>query len=78
MSVTLVPAAPARLAVLRRPVSAPAAGLLLRAGTLYRLDSATGPLVRLLDVSACGQFARVENRRFRFRHETRAGRLVVA
>ena len=66
-----------RFAVLRRPVPAPSV-LLLRAGTLYRLDAATGPLVRLLDVSACGQFARVENRRFRFRHETRASRLVPA
>jgi hypothetical protein len=56
----------------------PGPPLLLRTGTSYRLDTPTGPLVRLLDVSACGQFARVENRARRFRHETRAARLVAA
>ena len=78
MFVAPLPDARVRFAVRPRPVPPPAPQLLLRAGALYRLDSATGPLVRLLDVSACGQFVRLENRRIRFRHETRTSRLVAA
>lgn len=78
MSPRLAPPLPGLSRPAAGPSVRPTAPVPLRPGQLYRLDSAEGPLVRLLDVSGCGQFARVETRRLRCRYETRAGRLLPA